>query len=214
MNNLRWIFLIIFFVWKCGGLNAQSTLTLDAGEVFSTYKYTDSQGQEKNFSNNITNSFNLGYQFAANSGVFIKGCVGMRKAGATLVYNTTNIDWTVQYVDACVGAGYVLNKWRIKPYIYATPYFAYMLKGEQTMGQYSYDIKANKAMSATDWGVFVAPGCRVALSNFLSFYVEYKQILGLQNLETTTGEKSYNRGFSINLGVAITFVKYNYVTYP
>ncbi len=195
-------------------LMAQSAVNIEAGEVFSTYKYSDSQGSEKNFNSNITSCFSLGYQYASNSGLFIKANVGMRKAGATLVYNTTNVDWNTQYACVDLGGGYILNKWRLKPYICASPYFAYMLRGEERLGQYSYDIKANKSMSGTDYGVYISPGLKMALSNFISFYAEYKQILGLQNLETSTGQKSYNRGFSVNLGIAITFIKYNYVTFP
>jgi hypothetical protein len=214
MHKLALLIILIINVFVTKHLAAQSALNIDAGEVFSTFKYSDSNGSEKNFTSNITSCFSLGYQYTANSGLFIKANVGLRKAGASFVYNKTNIDWNLQYTTVDLGVGYILNKWRLKPYISASPYFAYMLKGEETLGQYSYDIKQNKSMSGTDFGVYISPGVKIALSNFVSFYAEYKQILGLQNLETTTGQASYNRGFSVNLGIAITFLKYNYVTFP
>jgi len=192
---------------------AQSNITFDGGQTFSTYKFTDDQGNAvKGFSNNITGCFSLGYQYIANNGLFLRTNVGMRKGGASLVVDETNINWNIQYADADIGLGYMLNKWRIKPYLSASPYFAYMLKGEQTMGQDNYDIKKNKSMTPTDYGLYISPGFKIALSNFISFYAEYKQILGLQNLENSTNQKSFNRGFSINLGVSVTIIKYKYAT--
>ncbi len=192
---------------------AQSNITFDAGQVFSTFKFIDSQGiQEKNFTNNITGCFSLGYQYKANNGLFIRSNLGMRKGGASLIFNEIDFKWNVQYADAAIGVGYMINKWRLKPYFSASPYFAYMLKGEQTFGPSIYDIKKNKSMASSDYGLYFSPGLKIALSNYVSFYAEYKYILGLQNLEKSANQTSFNRGFSINLGVSITIIKYSYAT--
>ena len=193
---------------------AQSTITFDAGQLFSTYKYTDSQGEIKDFSQNISGCFSLGYHYTTSSGLFFRVGLGMRKGGASLEYNEMNVEWNIQYADVNAGVGYILNKWRVKPYLSVSPYYAYALKGEQTMGQDKYDILKNKTMSPTDYGVYAVPGLKVDLSNTISFYAEYRQLFGLQNLETASGsgQKTYNRGFSINLGVAVSIIKYNYVT--
>ena len=213
--NVNWrynlvIILLAVVLFKYS--NAQSIITFDAGQVVSTYKFTDEQGQEKGFSSNITGCFSIGYQKLSPNGLFLRTNVGMRKGGASLIYNEVKADWNVQYADASVGVGYMATKWRVKPYLSASPYFAYMLKAEQTIGSDTYDIKHNKSMVMNDYGVYISPGFKVALSNTIGFYAEYKQIIGLQNLENTAGQKSYNRGFSLNLGVAIAIVKYNYVT--
>ncbi|MES2287855.1 MAG: outer membrane beta-barrel protein [Bacteroidota bacterium] len=203
------LFPILFFVIHS---SAQSNVTFDAGQVFSTFKYTDAQGEEeKDFSNNISGCFSLGYQYVLNNGLFIRANAGMRKAGASIVFDETNVKWNIQYADANLGLGYMLNKWRLKPYFSVSPYFGYMLKADQTIGPDTYDIMQNKSIKTTDYGLFFSPGFKIALSNLVSFYAEYKYILGLQNLEKSD-QKSFNRGFSINLGVSVAIIKYNYVT--
>jgi hypothetical protein len=210
-NIFSIIALLSFFV-HISGSKGQSTMVFDAGQMFSTYYYKDAQGVIKDFSNNITGCYSLGYHYITNNGLFIRTGISMRKGGASLVYNGINTDWTTQYADINLGAGYMVNKWRVKPYFSASPYFAYMLKGEQTLGQNKYDIKQNKSMKTNDIGVYIIPGLKVALTNYISFYVEYKYLLGLSNIEVTPGQQAFNRGFSLNLGIAVTFIRYNYVT--
>lgn len=209
--SLCFVFLLTMF---SNFSNAQSTVTFDAGQLFSTFKYTDSQGEINDFANNISGCFSVGYSYIGQNGILVRANAGMRKAGASLVYNETNFDWNLQYADIQIGAGYVLNRWMLKPYILASPYFAYLLKGNQQIGENTYDVIKNKTMSTLDYGVCVVPGLKVSLTNTIAFYAEYKQLLGLQNLEksSTNNQKTFNRGFSVNLGIAISFIKYNYVT--
>lgn len=203
------LFLVLFIAIPS---SSQSNVTFDAGQMFSTFKFVDAQGnQEKDLTSNITGCFSLGYQYVQNNGLFVRTNAGMRKAGASMVFDETNVKWNLQYADVSLGLGYVLNKWRLKPYISASPYFGYLLKAEQTIGPDNYDIKEKKLIKTSDFGVFISPGLKIAVSNLVSIYAEYKYILGLQNLETSD-QKSFNRGFSVNLGVAVTIINYNYVT--
>ena len=186
----------------------QSAITFDVGEVFSTFKFIDNQGNKTNFTNNITGCFSLGYQYINKNGLFILTNIGIRKAGASLAYGRLNIDWTMQYADANIGIGYMLNKRRVKPYFSASPYFGYMLKGNQIIGLDNLDIREQKSMKTTDFGLYFSPGFKIALSNYVACTAQYNYILGLQNLETSTGQKTYNRAYSFNLGVSITIEKY------
>jgi hypothetical protein len=183
----------------------QPTLTFDAGQVFSTFKFIDSQGnQPKELTHNRSFGFSLGYRYPLPNGLFIRTNIGLRKAGASMIYEGLNINWNIQYADANIGLGYMYNKWRLKPYFSVSPYFGYMLKANQLIGAFNYDIKEIKSMKTTDFGLFFSPGLKIVLSKSIAFYVEYKYILGLKNLETATDKKSTNRGWAINLGVAIT----------
>lgn len=213
------IIIVLFFFFlpfgeRWGGFSyAQSSVSFDAGQAFTTYKFVSSQGTNENdFTKNISGCFSLGYQNTWDNGLFIRINAGMRKAGASLIYNEMNVNWNVQYADANVGLGYIIKKWRFKPYLSASPYFGYMLRAYQTIGQDTYDIMKNNSMQTTDYGVFFTPGFKVTVSNYFAFYAEYKYILGLQNLEKSSDQKSYNAGFSVSLGVSYTFIKYNYVT--
>jgi hypothetical protein len=136
--------------------------------------------------------------------LFIRINTGLRKAGASMIYEGSNINWNIQYADANIGLGYMYNKWRIKPYFSVSPYLGYMLKANQLIGAFNYNIKEIKSMKTTDFGLFFSPGLKIAVSKSIAFYAEYKYILGLKNLETVADKKSINRGWAINLGVVVT----------
>ena len=182
----------------------RSAATFDAGQVFSTFKFVGTQSNTENYTYNVTNSYSLGYQHLITNELFYRVNVGLRHAGASLLFDGVNYNWAIQYFDANVGVGYMLNLWKIKPYLSASPYFGYMLKATQSIGSVNYDLKQNKSLKTTDFGLFVSPGVKLIVSNYVSFYAEYKYILGLQSIETSTTQKTYNRGFSLNLGIAIT----------
>ncbi len=183
---------------------AQSIITFDASQVFSTFKYIDSQGNKlKDLERNVTTATSVGYHYLLPNGLFIRVNTGTRKAGASFVYNETIVSWDVQYMDANVGLGYIHNKWKFKPYFSASPYFAYMLKANQTIGFDNYDIKKDKSVSTSDFGIFLSPGVRMALAKRISLYAEYKYILGLQDIEKSATETLFNRGFSFHLGLSL-----------
>ena len=85
--------------------------------------------------------------------------------------------------------------------------FGYLLKANQTIGVVNYDLKANNTMKSTDLGLIFSTGIKLALTNYISIFTDYKYILGEHNLENATGKESYNRGFSFSLGVAIIIEK-------
>ncbi len=207
------IFFALLFVKQS---TAQKCATFDAGQAFTTFRFKDSEGnKEKNLSTAISGCYSFSYQdtilkqglFFPEDGLFYRVGLSMRKAGASMVSEALGANWNLQYVDLNGGLGYMYNKWRLKPYFYLSPYFAYMIKGTQTNGPLAYDIKQSKSMKTTDFGLLLAPGAKVTLSDYISIYSECKYNVGLQNIETTSEEKSYNRGFSINIGVAVTITK-------
>lgn len=180
-------------------------VTFDAGQVFSTFKFIDSESnQPKEFTHNSGFGFSLGYRYPLPNELFIRANIGLREAGASMIYEGLNVNWNIQYADANIGLGYMYNKWRLKPYCAVSPYLGYMLKANQLIGAFNYDMKEIKSMKTTDIGLFFSPGLKIALSKSIAFYAEYKYILGLKNLETATDKKSTNRGWAINFGVAVT----------
>jgi len=210
MKNLFFKSILLFFaLFFVKHSTAQKSMAFDAGQMFSTFSFTNDVGEkQKDFSHNISGCYSLSYQDSLlMKGMFYRAGLSMRKAGASMILDGMDINWNLQYVDANVGIGYMLSKNRFNPYLYIAPYFGYMLKGNQTIGTYAGDIVKSKSMQTTDLGVFFSPGLKVTLSDYLSIYTEGKYMLGLQNIETTSGQKTYNRGFSINLGVAITLTK-------
>lgn len=189
-------------------VGAQSSVNLEAAQVFATFKYIDSEGIEDNsYSYNVLSAYNIGYQYEKQNGLFVRANIGMRKAGANLVYNEVNYIWTMQYSDFRAGIGYHFTKWRLKPSLVVSPYYAYLLDANQTINDDNYDIKDNNSIKGSDFGIFISPGLNIILSNYVSIYAEYNYILGLQNIETAEKEKLYNRGFSFNFGVSLNITK-------
>ena len=133
--------------------------------------------------------------------------LGMRKGGATLLYNNSNIAWSLQYCDLRLGGGYEIDKWRIKPYVSAAPYCSVLLKAYQNVDGLSYDIKKDGSVKSYDAGVLIVPGVKAYISEYFSIYSEFSYLLGLQNLETSSGQKLNNRGFFLTLGLAATITK-------
>ena len=77
---------------------AQSNITFDAGQVFSTFKFTDAQGeQEKGFSNNISGCFSLGY-YEEESG------------SKKMAYDLYKKSCDGKYYVACYNLGYLAMK--------------------------------------------------------------------------------------------------------
>jgi len=70
----------------------------------------------------------------------------MRKAGSTLTNNNDSYNWHLQYIDAKISIGYILNKWRLKPYIMLTPYYSFLTKAYQTVNSQSFDMVKTKPL--------------------------------------------------------------------
>jgi hypothetical protein len=189
--------------------NAQNSLSFDAGQVFAKFNFYNSDGDRiKDFNYHIAGSYSLDYHYVSKEGLFVRGGIGMRKAGATMVYENIPLTWNLHYADAFFGFGYQLNKYRFKPYISFVPYYGYLLKAWQTIGPEDYDLKKGKELKNFDYGLFIVPGFKVSLSEFLSVYAEYKQMMGIANIETANAQRLYNRGFILNMGVSATITKH------
>lgn len=189
---------------------AQAYINLEGAQVFSTFKFSSKiSDKDKIFTDNqaythtTVSAFSLVYQYEDANGFFILAGVGMRKAGSALVQNNIDYIWKMQYADVKGGIGYQFNKWRIKPYEAVAPYYASLLNANQVMGLKNYDIKASKSIKNYDLGLFLALGFKATISKQISIFTEYNYILGLKNIETTTDQYLYNRGFSIKLGVSL-----------
>lgn len=187
---------------------AQSSITLEATQVYSTFKFTDSNSnQDKSYSGIYTGAYGLGYRFASEKGLLVRAGVGMRRAGATMVYDEANYMWDLQYADVKVGVGYIYSGARVKPYFTASPYFAYLLKANQALNHENFDALQSESLHATDYGVFLTPGLQFRLSDAVSAYTEFNYMMGLQNIDTDEGEEAYNRAMGLTVGVSFTITK-------
>lgn len=187
---------------------AQSSVTIEASQVISTFKYIDSDGtRDKSYSGIYSGAYGLGYRYVSEAGLLVRAGLGMRKGGATMVYDNTNYTWNLQYADVKAGIGYMYNKKQFKPYLSASGYYAILLKANQSLNNENFDIKNSKSLKKNDFGIFITPGLQFKASDAVSVYAEFNYMMGLQNLEVDSGQKSYNRAYSFSLGVAFTIKK-------
>jgi hypothetical protein len=200
--------LAFYCVFSCHIVLAQSSVTFDGSQVFSTFKFIDSKGNlNNNFSQKISGAYSLGYFFQSKKGFTTRASIGMRKGGASYSFSGTNIIWNLQYVDVKAGVGYTFGKKRFRPYVTASAYYAKLLNANQEIDNQNFDIIKTNSIKNLDFGFLITPGIKLNISDYLALYSEFNYLIGLQNLETNTNQKSFSRGSSISLGVAATITK-------
>lgn len=187
-----------------GNVKAQSSLTIDASQAYTNFSFTDSQGnQEKIYDGNFSGFYSVGYQYSQN--LLLRGNIGMRKAGATTVIDESNYSWDFQYFDVKLGVGYMYGESRFRPYLLVSPYYAFLVKANQTIDNEDFDIKELNVINNNDYGVFVSPGVQFTVSEFISAYSQFNYMRGLQNLEGgESTQESHNIGYSLTLGLSFS----------
>lgn len=203
--------LFVFGFMSTTAVFAQSSLTLDATQQYSNFEFKDSQGEvDKGYLPIYSGAYSLGYRFATEGGFLARVNVGMRNAGATMIYDDATYIWDLQYADAKLGMGYMFNAGRFKPYLTVSGYYAYLLKGIQTQNTVNYDLIKAGELQRMDYGALASPGLQLILSDYISVYTEFNYLMGLKNVETQRVEgvnsvqEGYNRAYSATLGLAFT----------
>lgn len=183
--------------------DAQSSITIDASQNMTNFKFTDSQGdRDESYNPAYSGSYSLGYRYSTDFGLFAGIKIGMRNAGASLIYDDANYSWNLQYADAKVDIGYMYTLDRLSIYLAASPYFGYMLRATQTLNHKNFDIIDSDDLKKVDYGLFISPGVDFRVNDFVSVYSQFNYMLGLQNMETIEGQESKNSLMGLTLGLA------------
>jgi hypothetical protein len=192
-------------------LVAQDKVSLNFAQVFSGFKFIDSQGKKDELmTSEIKYSYALNYETDFNSGFYIKPEIGYKNLGAKSIVNNTKLEWNLHYIDVNFGGGYMIKAFRLKPYLGAAFYYAYMYKGDQTVGSESFDLISSQALSTSDYGINLNLGLRYDFSEALGVFFEYQNNIGLCQLDQNLngGNKElYNRASSIHFGLAFSIIK-------
>ncbi|OFY72964.1 MAG: hypothetical protein A2275_08665 [Bacteroidetes bacterium RIFOXYA12_FULL_35_11] len=190
-------------------INAQSNLTIDASQQYSSFKFTDASGTSLNteYTGVFTGAYSLGYRYISEKGIMANGTIGMRKAGANLDYDAMNYTWDLQYFQSKLGIGYMYKKLRFSPYITVAGYFGYMLRGFQIVNNEDFNLLKTKSLNEIDYGIIATPGVQYKISDAISTYAEFSYLMGLQNLEKDEGQKSQNLAYGVTLGLCFSIKK-------
>jgi hypothetical protein len=200
------IIYILGFLSIGAAVQAQSSLTIDASQNITNFSYENSLGEkDKEYKANYSGSFSVGYRNILSSGVIIRGSLGMRNAGATLVVNEINNTYNFQYFEAKIGGGYLYSlSDKLGVYMTASPYFGYLLKARQNLLNNDIDIINDESINKVDYGIYITPGVNFNMSEFIAAYFELNVMRGLANLETDESQKSHNTLIGFSLGLAFT----------
>lgn len=202
------VFLLAIGVLIAGRMSyAQSALTIDASQLITNFNFTDSEGnRDDSYKPLYTGAYNFGYSYYSDFGMFITFSAGMRKAGATMVYDASNYNWDLQYGQLKLGTGYEFGAGRLKPYLGVSFYYAILLKASQTLNNEDFDIIDSGAVKTSDYGLYFTPGVKFMISDAISLYTEYSYLMGLNNIETgSDGQISKVAAHVMTIGLAFTF---------
>ena len=202
------ILLISFVCFTMLDSKAQTDFCFDFSLVSSNFKFVDSDNNvDKKFNSNLTSGLNLGVARTLKNGFVFGGNLGYRGAGASIQIGGMNFNWDFKYADVKVILGYRLDKWRIRPFVTASPYYAFLLKATQTNGTVVYNNLENNSVSKSDFGLIGTGGLNMKISDEISMYAAYNYIYGIKNIQMEDNQELYNRGYSITFGLAFTISK-------
>ena len=93
MKKIKLIGFILGFVALTTTVYGQSGLSVDAFQQYATFKFTDSQGTKLNsdYSGVFAGGYGMSYRLVTEGGFMMTVRAGMRKAGATMVYDLSLI---------------------------------------------------------------------------------------------------------------------------
>jgi hypothetical protein len=184
---------------------AQSSLTIDASQNMTNFNFTNSGGErDMNYSPNFSGSYNLGYRYRTDFGLFGGARIGMRGAGASTIIDDANYSWDLQYLNANLDIGYEYELGKVSPYLMVSPYFGRLLSATQTLNHQDYNIINSGDLKQSDFGLFGSLGARFAASDLISVYAQLNYMMGLQNLETNESQTSNNTLMGISLGLSFS----------
>ncbi len=205
--------LLLGLIGTAGHVKAQSSITIDASQQITNFVFINGSGLQDNsqlmfgednlYKPVYSGAYSFGYSYLLDFGMFIRLNVGMRNAGATMVYDATNYQWEFQYLKTNLGVGYALDMGRINPYLGVSGYYGSLLKANQRINNEDYDIIDSESIQKSDFGLSFPLGVRIDASEFVSVYTEVSYLMGLQNIETAdNGQEANNVAYLFTLGLS------------
>lgn len=196
-------------------IQAQSSITIDASQQITNFVFTDGDGLQDNtylmfggdnlYKSSFSSAYSVGYSYLLDYGLFFKSSIGMRHAGATMVYDAVNYQWNLQYLKLQLGAGYAYDLGLFAPYIAVSGYYGSLVKANQCINNENFDIIDSETIKPNDYGLNIPIGVRIDASDYISIYTEMSYLIGLQNIEnTSSAQVANNVAYMFTLGLSFT----------
>ena len=203
--GLIWFCLVITSVYS------QDNFSVNLAQTHSTFKFTDSDGKtDPNINSAIHYSYALNYNKIFPFGLYIRPEIGYKNFGANSSIYNQKLDWSLHYLDFNIGAGYIVGKKKLKPFIGASFYLSYLFKALQTIGSDSYNMIKENAIKNIDYGLNFYAGLNYSFTDAASVFLGYEYTAGLNQLELNSkpgqSQKLFNNAMSINFGLAYRLI--------
>lgn len=190
--------------------HAQSQMHVKAGKVFSTFLFRNSDNNRDETLKYVANNYlGISYDIAVGQRHLFRPEIAYREAGARSQINNLKLSWDLKYFD--FNFSYLFKTYgnqKFSLYQGFGPSFGYLLAGEQYTGLNYVDLKENKSLKTTDFGLNFIANAKLRIIDSLYLSVEYRYGLGLQQIEKDANKPSQvtrNRYHGVLLGLSFKF---------
>ena len=208
---MKRIILPFLFCLIISSAYSQDNFSMHFAQTYSKFKFVDSDGNtDENLTADIRYSYGLNYNKIFANGLYVRPELAYKNLGAVSILDNQKLSWSLHYADINVGGGYMLDKFKFKPYIGASFYFAYLYQAKQTMGLNYYNMLDNEGIKKADFGINAYLGVNYAFTDMAGVFFEIRNSTGIKQLEPNNEGQSqelYNRAFSFHFGLAFSINK-------
>jgi len=202
-------FAITLLIFICLAGTAQSKIGMTFSQNFSTFRFTDSGGNESVLAYTIKYGYGASFQKVFADHFFAEGFLAYNVKGANSTAEHELVDWSFHYLNAGANAGYRFNLGNFHPLAGAGLYYGYLIRADQFFGETYYNLIYEGDLKRSDFGVNLFAGAEYEYSANGSVFFRVNEALGLMQLEKgeNATQKLYNRTFSIQLGLQFVISK-------
>lgn len=213
---MRRLLLIGIITLFSSGLNAQSKsdVRIHFSENVSWFRFKTTDGTlDRTLDSKVNFGFGMNYDFIVGPGVYLRPELSFQNLGAIAQNYGEVLNWELNYMHLGFGTGYAYEKYKFQPYVGMMMYFGYMMKGYQTIGTSYLNLKEKKFIDAFDFGASLNYGLNFQFSDQVGTFIEFRNLFGLNQLETNiqddTDQRLYNRNFSVHFGLKLSLENNN-----
>jgi hypothetical protein len=186
-------------------------LNFSYGKTFTGFQYENDLGQEDEnltFTNGNAYAISLGMRIGKRH--LLRPEILYSEAGAKSEFLNDPISWKLNYLG--VGASYLFHVFNLPNFSISPGViigYDYLLKGEQNIGEISYDLKETDALKTWDLNAGALISGRFKVTESLSIIAEYRYNLGLNQIEKKDeGERTKNFAHKALIGLSFNISRH------
>jgi hypothetical protein len=182
-----------------------SQVNFNAGKTFSTFLYEDINSQkDTNISYTSGNSYALNIGMNLGAKHLMRAEINYSELGAKSRFLNDQLNWKLNYLG--FGVHYIFHLLQSTSYSLSTGAiisFDYLLKGEQNVGDLSYNLKETDALKTWNLSSAALLNGRFKVTESLSIMAEYRFGIGINQIEKKDlGEKTRNLSHKVLIGLS------------